>query len=69
MMADETLLEKVCDLSDLELAVLLCLTAREHCLISTPPDTLDDLVQELQLVAEYPHFPAELQRLTLLGYR
>lgn len=51
-MADDVLLEKVHALSDLELAALLCLTTREHCLISTPAACLDDLVQELQLV---PH--------------
>jgi len=50
-MADENLFEKVHDLSDLELAVLLGLIAREHCLISTPEDGLDDLIEELQLVA------------------
>lgn len=49
-MADESLLDKVHSLSDLELAVLLCLVSRQHCLISTPRDTIDDLVQELQLV-------------------
>ncbi|KAL7795435.1 hypothetical protein V8C37DRAFT_374502 [Trichoderma ceciliae] len=50
-MADDDLLEKVHSLSDLELAVLLCLINREHVLISTPPTAIDDLVQELQLVA------------------
>lgn len=49
-MADEDLLDKVHSLSDLELAVLLCLINREHVLISTPPAAIDDLVQELQLV-------------------
>lgn len=49
-MADEDLLKKVHGLSDLELAQLLCLTGREHALISTAPETLDDLVEELQLV-------------------
>lgn len=53
-MADESLLEKVHDLSDLELAVLLSLIAREHCLISTPPEGLDDLIEELQLVSFPP---------------
>ncbi|UKZ72857.1 hypothetical protein TrVFT333_000494 [Trichoderma virens FT-333] len=48
-MADDDLLEKVHSLSDLELAVLLCLVNREHVLISTPPAAIDDLVQELQL--------------------
>jgi len=50
-MVDEGLLDKVQDLSDLELAALLCLTAQEHCIIDTVPDALDDLVLELQLVS------------------
>lgn len=49
-MADDLLLEKVHDLSDLELAILLCLVSREHGIISTPSDTIDDLIEELQLV-------------------
>ncbi|KAH6724141.1 hypothetical protein BKA61DRAFT_587903 [Leptodontidium sp. MPI-SDFR-AT-0119] len=50
-MADETLIEKVHELSDLELAALICLVAQEHCIIDTEPDAIDDLAQELQLVA------------------
>lgn len=49
-MADEELLDRVHSLSDLELAALLCLVDRENCLISTPPEALDGLVAELQLV-------------------
>lgn len=49
-MADEELLAKIHGLGDLDLAALLCLTSREHCIISTEPEALDDLVQELQLV-------------------
>ncbi len=49
-MADERLLSKVHSLSDLELAALLSLISREHCVISTPHDAVDDLVKELQLV-------------------
>lgn len=49
-MTDQSLLTKVHELSDLELAVLLCLISREHCLISTPSHVVDDLVLELQLV-------------------
>ncbi|ETS79895.1 hypothetical protein PFICI_07424 [Pestalotiopsis fici W106-1] len=49
-MADEELLSKIHGLGDLDLAALLCLTSREHCIISTEPEALDDLVQELQLV-------------------
>ncbi|KAH7192223.1 uncharacterized protein B0J16DRAFT_410957 [Fusarium flagelliforme] len=50
-MADDGLLDKVHALSDLELAILLCLISREHCLVSTPSEAIDDLIQELQLVA------------------
>ena len=49
-MAEEALLDNVQDLSDLELAALLCLVAQEHCIIDTEPDVLDELVLELQLV-------------------
>ena len=49
-MADKTSLDKVHDLSDLELAAMICLVAREHCIIDTEPDSIDDLVQELELV-------------------
>lgn len=49
-MADESLLARVHDLSDLELAALLCLISRDHCLISTPADVVNSLVLELQLV-------------------
>ncbi|KAI1635910.1 hypothetical protein F4809DRAFT_611810 [Biscogniauxia mediterranea] len=51
MAVDEELLRKVQDLGDLDLAVLLCLISREHCIVSTEPPSLDDLVAELQLVA------------------
>ena len=50
-MADEQLLDKIHSLSDLELAALLCLIAREHCLIATEPDSVDELAEELRLVA------------------
>jgi hypothetical protein len=50
LMAEKTLLDKVHDLSDLELAALICLVAQENCIIDTEPDALDDLVQELELV-------------------
>jgi hypothetical protein len=49
-MADESLIGKIHDLSDLELAVLICLVAKEHCIIDTEPDALDELVEELELV-------------------
>jgi hypothetical protein len=53
-MADEILLDKVHDLSDLELAALICLVAQEHCIIDTEPDTIDELVQELEQVRFNP---------------
>ncbi|KAI0600416.1 hypothetical protein F4775DRAFT_62902 [Biscogniauxia sp. FL1348] len=51
MAVDEELLRKVQDLGDLDLAALLCLISREHCIVSTEAPSLDDLVAELQLVA------------------
>ena len=63
-MADQTLLDRVHDLSDLELAALICLVAQEHCIIDTEPDSLDDLVQELELVM-FGHKPHIALLLTL----
>lgn len=48
------IVNKVEDLTDLEFAVLLCLIAKEHCLIDTPASTLDDLANELILVGTLP---------------
>ncbi|KAH8664072.1 hypothetical protein BX600DRAFT_512141 [Xylariales sp. PMI_506] len=50
-MADEDLLQRIHGLGDLDLAALLCLISREHCIISTESGALDDLVDELQLAA------------------
>ncbi|KAI0459843.1 hypothetical protein F5B21DRAFT_454423 [Xylaria acuta] len=50
-MADEGLVHKVRELGDIDLAALLCLISREHCVISTDAEYLDDLTVELQLVA------------------
>ncbi|KAI1351755.1 hypothetical protein F5Y01DRAFT_281765 [Xylaria sp. FL0043] len=50
-MADEDLVRKVRQLGDIDLAALLCLISREHCIISTDAEYLDDLTVELQLVA------------------
>lgn len=49
-MADDQLLDKIQDLSDLELATLLCLTNNEHCIIDAEAEALEDVVQELRLV-------------------
>ncbi|KFY84624.1 hypothetical protein V500_09159 [Pseudogymnoascus sp. VKM F-4518 (FW-2643)] len=50
-MAEEALLDKISNLSDLELAALLCLTNEEHCIIDTDPASVEDLVHELRLIA------------------
>ncbi|KAI5859480.1 hypothetical protein GGS23DRAFT_616165 [Durotheca rogersii] len=51
-MADEAdLLRRIHSLADLDLAALLCLISREHCIVTTEPPELDDLVSELRLVA------------------
>lgn len=49
-MAGPGLTERIHDLTDLELATLLCLIAKEHCIIETEPEALDDLEHELRLV-------------------
>lgn len=48
---DPRLLQQLHELNDIELAGLLSLIAREHCLISTPTDAVDDLTDELRLIA------------------
>jgi len=52
-MADDQLLDKIHDLSDLELATLLSLTNNEHCIIDAEPEALEDVVQELRLVRTF----------------
>jgi hypothetical protein len=49
-MAEEPYLEKIQELSDLEIAVLLCLLNGEHCIINTDADRAEDVTQELRLV-------------------
>lgn len=39
------------DLSDLELAALVCLIAEQHCILRTPDDLIDDVASELVLSA------------------
>ena len=50
-MAENAITTKVQELSNLELAAVLCLSAKQHCIIDTEPDALDDLVHELRLVS------------------
>lgn len=49
-MEDARLEDFVRQLSDLEVALFVSLVAREHCLIETTGDLLDDLAKELALV-------------------
>ena len=44
------LVERVQNLSDLELATLLCLIAKQHCCIEVEDELVDDLAHELALV-------------------
>lgn len=46
--------DRIEDLSDLEVVVLLSLIACEHCIIDTERDVLDDLENELILVCNSP---------------
>lgn len=51
-MDDFSLEDIVRQLSDLEVALFLCLVAHEHCLIETTRDGIHDLAKELALVCE-----------------
>ena len=46
----EALLENVDELSDLELAVLLCLMMKEHCIIETEDQAIEDSARKLEQV-------------------
>lgn len=47
----QNLLDNIQELSDLELGVLLSLIAQGHCLMTTEDDLVDDLANELSLIA------------------
>ncbi|KAL1797813.1 hypothetical protein ACET3X_004419 [Alternaria dauci] len=49
--SEDHITEKVQSLSDLELAVLICLVADQHCIIEAERDLTRDVVEELKLVA------------------
>jgi hypothetical protein len=49
----------VSGLMELELAILLCLTAQEHCVIETTSECVDDVCSELALV-NLPSGPIKL---------
>ena len=49
-MEQRMIVAKVQELTDVELATLLCLVANQHCIIETEDEALDALQEELQLV-------------------
>lgn len=49
-MDNSTLIGIARQLSDLEVALFICLAAREHCLIETTSHCINDLSKELALV-------------------
>lgn len=49
--ADVKTTEKIQSLSDLELAVLVCLVADQHCIIETEKELIRDVQEELKLVS------------------
>ncbi|KAF2646358.1 hypothetical protein P280DRAFT_512538 [Massarina eburnea CBS 473.64] len=54
--ADSNITEKVQALSDIELAVLLCLITEQHCIIETDEPSLDLLAQEIKLTTTLDDF-------------
>jgi hypothetical protein len=56
--------EKVRTLSDLELAVLLCLVSDRHCIIQTEEDLLDAVENELHIVCYMPLLATEFLTFT-----
>ena len=49
-MEGQAVLPKAQLLTDVELALLLCLVANQHCIIETTEESLDNLEEEVQLV-------------------
>lgn len=50
------LIDRVQELTDVELALLLSLIAQEHCLIQTEEEALSSLQQEVKLVGTLRFF-------------
>ena len=55
-MDDSNIADIARHLSDLEVALFLCLVAREHCLIETTSHCISDLAKELALVCLMSRF-------------
>jgi hypothetical protein len=54
-MSSQELLRKIPALNDVELALLSCLIASQHCIVETEHERLDSLQEEVQLVASDSH--------------
>lgn len=52
--SEDRITEKVQSLSDLELAVLICLVADQHCIIEAERLLTRDVLEELKLVSCFP---------------
>ena len=50
----EAVAERAQELTDIELAVVLSLVAKEHCILETEEEAIDALTDELQLVRLTP---------------
>lgn len=50
----DRLVEKVQTLSDLELAVLVCIVAEQHCIVQTEVQLIESVEEELKLVCNRP---------------
>jgi hypothetical protein len=61
-METHKLVERVQNLSDLELATLLCLIAKQHCCIEVEDELVDDLAQELAIVRPEQYRPHQSDR-------
>ena len=60
--ADDRLALKVQTLSDLELAVLICLVSDQHCIIEAVEDFTNDVAEELKLVSRICGSHCAIQR-------
>ena len=51
-MDSDSVVQVVRDLSDIELATLVCLVAEQHCIIRTADDVLDDVADEIAIASQ-----------------
>ena len=78
-MDPHTIYQRVQTLSDIQLALLLSIMAKQHCLLHTEPETLQDVAEEIKLVrnasplnrdrAESAEFLRYLQRYSVFQHK